>query len=111
MDLDAVGDTYHVWLDKVNLRAYYFLGRYAGPTSPTISPLTIPHSAPKMYCRSMTVRHHRSCCTIRNDYMRSCMPDNQPPRHSLLRAIMTDIHFWIPLCVLLGGFVLLDRLR
>jgi hypothetical protein len=43
--------------------------------------------------------------------MRSGMPDNQPSKHSLLRAIMTDVHFWIPLCVLLGGFVLLDRLR
>jgi hypothetical protein len=39
------------------------------------------------------------------------MPDHQPSKHSLLRAIMTDVHFWIPLGVLLGGFVLLDRLR
>jgi hypothetical protein len=39
------------------------------------------------------------------------MPDNQPSKPSLLRAIVTDVHFWIPLCVLLGGFVLLDRLR
>ena len=53
---------------------------------------------------------HRSCYTIRNDCMRSWMPDNQPSKHNLLRAIMTDVHFWIPLCVLLGGFVLLDRL-
>jgi hypothetical protein len=29
----------------------------------------------------------------------------------LLRAIVTDVHFWIPLSVLLGGLVLLDRLR
>ena len=29
---------------------------------------------------------------------------------SLLRAIVTDIHFWIPLCVLIGGLVLLDKL-
>lgn len=28
-----------------------------------------------------------------------------------LRAIATDVHFWIPLCVLLGGLVLLDKLR
>jgi hypothetical protein len=42
--------------------------------------------------------------------MRSWMPNNQPSKHNLLRAIMTDVHFWIPLCVLLGGFVLLDRL-
>ena len=33
-----------------------------------------------------------------------------PAPRNLFRAIATDIHFWIPLCVLLGGFVLLDRL-
>jgi len=27
------------------------------------------------------------------------------------RAIVTDIHFWIPLLVLMGGLVLLDKLR
>ena len=26
-------------------------------------------------------------------------------------AIATDLHFWIPLSVLLGGLVLLDKLR
>jgi hypothetical protein len=30
---------------------------------------------------------------------------------SLLRAIFTDLHFWIPLIVLLAGLVLLDKLR
>jgi hypothetical protein len=30
---------------------------------------------------------------------------------SLIRAIATDVHFWIPLSVLLGGLVLLDKLR
>ena len=29
---------------------------------------------------------------------------------SMLRAIATDIHFWIPLVVLAGGFLLLDKL-
>jgi len=29
----------------------------------------------------------------------------------ILRAIATDVHFWIPLGVLLGGLVLLDHLR
>jgi hypothetical protein len=29
---------------------------------------------------------------------------------SLIRAIATDIHFWIPLTVLLGGLLLLDKL-
>jgi len=32
------------------------------------------------------------------------------PRH-LFRAIATDIHFWIPLSVLVGGLLLLDKLR
>jgi hypothetical protein len=31
--------------------------------------------------------------------------------NSLIRAIATDVHFWIPLSVLLGGLVLLDKLR
>jgi len=31
------------------------------------------------------------------------------PRH-LFRAIATDIHFWIPVCVLVAGLVLLDKL-
>jgi len=30
---------------------------------------------------------------------------------SLFRAIATDVHFWIPLGVLLGGLALLDKLR
>jgi hypothetical protein len=29
----------------------------------------------------------------------------------LLRVIATDIHFWIPLAVLVAGLVLLDKLR
>jgi hypothetical protein len=30
---------------------------------------------------------------------------------NVIFAIATDIHFWIPLAVLLGGFFLLDKLR
>ena len=30
---------------------------------------------------------------------------------SLSRVIATDIHFWIPLVVLLGGLLLLHKLR
>jgi len=30
---------------------------------------------------------------------------------NLFHAIATDLHFWIPLTVLLGGLVLLDKLR
>jgi hypothetical protein len=32
------------------------------------------------------------------------------PRN-VFRAIATDLHFWIPLTVLLGGLILLDKLR
>jgi len=37
-------------------------------------------------------------------------PTDSPPLN-LYRAIATDIHFWIPLSVLLGGVFLLDKLR
>ena len=30
---------------------------------------------------------------------------------NLFRAIATDLHFWIPLIVLVGGLLLLDKLR
>ncbi len=30
---------------------------------------------------------------------------------SLVRVIATDIHFWIPFAVLVGGLLLLDNLR
>jgi len=30
---------------------------------------------------------------------------------NLFRAVATDVHFWIPLCVLAGGLLLLDKLR
>ena len=33
------------------------------------------------------------------------------PSRRLLPAIATDIHFWIPFTVLLGGLALLDKLR
>ena len=32
-----------------------------------------------------------------------------PP--NIFYAIATDLHFWIPLTVLLGGLILLDKLR
>jgi hypothetical protein len=32
-------------------------------------------------------------------------------RRSVFLAIATDIHFWIPLSLLVGGFLLLDKLR
>jgi len=37
---------------------------------------------------------------------------SKPTAHpSRFRAIATDIHFWIPLIVLVGGLFLLDKLR
>jgi len=38
-------------------------------------------------------------------------PPTQPAPRNLLRAIATDLHFWIPLAALAGGVLLLDRLR
>lgn len=37
-------------------------------------------------------------------------PTEADNSRSLFRAIATDLHFWIPLTVLLGGFFLLDKL-
>jgi Na+-translocating ferredoxin:NAD+ oxidoreductase RnfD subunit len=37
---------------------------------------------------------------------------NEPfQRKRIFYAIATDLHFWIPLGVLLGGLFLLDKLR
>jgi len=38
-------------------------------------------------------------------------PSETDSSRSLFRAIATDLHFWIPLSVLLGGLFLLDKLR
>ena len=39
------------------------------------------------------------------------MPSNNLTYRNLFRAIVTDLHFWIPLTVLIGGLFLLDKLR
>jgi len=39
------------------------------------------------------------------------MPPDSLQRRSLLRTVATDIHFWIPLFVLVAGLALLDKLR
>jgi hypothetical protein len=36
---------------------------------------------------------------------------SQRTRRNLYVAIATDLHFWIPFSVLLGGVLLLDKLR
>jgi hypothetical protein len=37
-------------------------------------------------------------------------PSKADNSRTLFRAIATDLHFWIPLTVLLGGLILLDKL-
>ena len=39
------------------------------------------------------------------------MPSDGSTRRKLFHAIATDLHFWIPLTVLIGGLFLLDKLR
>jgi hypothetical protein len=39
------------------------------------------------------------------------MSSDASTRRNLFRAIATDLHFWIPLSVLIGGLFLLDKLR
>jgi len=38
-------------------------------------------------------------------------PTEFTPPLNRFRAIATDIHFWIPLIVLIGGLFLLDKFR
>jgi hypothetical protein len=38
-------------------------------------------------------------------------PTKTAAPRNLFRIILTDPHFWIPLTVLVGGLVLLDKLR
>lgn len=38
-------------------------------------------------------------------------PSHNRGSSNVFRAILTDLHFWIPLSVLAGGFFLLDKLR
>lgn len=39
------------------------------------------------------------------------LPTESSAPLSLFRAVATDLHFWIPLIVLVGGLMLLDKLR
>jgi hypothetical protein len=38
------------------------------------------------------------------------MATPNPTSRNVFLVVATDVHFWIPLVVLLGGFVLLDKL-
>jgi hypothetical protein len=39
------------------------------------------------------------------------MPNEIATRQSTLANVLTDIHFWVPVAVLIGGLVLLTFLR
>jgi hypothetical protein len=39
------------------------------------------------------------------------MPNQIKPRQSAVVSILTDIHFWVPVAVLIGGLTLLTFLR
>jgi hypothetical protein len=62
-------------------------------------PLTVNASAPKMASQ------------IRLEATMSTETKHRNDSGSMFRAIATDIHFWIPIGVLLGGLLLLDKLR
>ena len=38
-------------------------------------------------------------------------PSKTDDHRNVFRAIATDLHFWIPLTVLLAGLILLDKVR
>jgi len=37
--------------------------------------------------------------------------ENQKARSSRLSNVLTDVHFWVPVTVLLGGLLLLSLMR
>jgi hypothetical protein len=39
------------------------------------------------------------------------MSNEIAPRQSTVASILTDIHFWVPTAVLIGGLILLTFLR
>lgn len=44
-------------------------------------------------------------------FVATMIPNPRSGKRNLLLVIATDIHFWIPFGVLVGGLLLLDRLR
>jgi hypothetical protein len=38
------------------------------------------------------------------------MPNEITPRQSMIACILTDIHFWVPVAVLIAGLLLLRSL-
>ncbi len=53
----------------------------------------------------MALQIHRTHCEA------AMSPNKTSGSGNIFRAIATDLHFWIPLSVLLGGLLLLDKLR
>ena len=37
--------------------------------------------------------------------------DNREPRHNYLTSVLTDVHFWVPVAVLIGGLLLLESIH
>jgi hypothetical protein len=37
--------------------------------------------------------------------------DNREPRRHWLPSVLTDIHFWVPVVVLIGGLLLLELIH
>jgi hypothetical protein len=37
--------------------------------------------------------------------------DNRQQRHNRLTSVLTDIHFWVPVVVLIGGLLLLEAIH
>jgi hypothetical protein len=37
--------------------------------------------------------------------------DNREPRRNWLTSVLTDIHFWVPVMVLIGGLLLLELIH
>jgi hypothetical protein len=36
---------------------------------------------------------------------------NREPRHQWLTGVLTDVHFWVPIAVLIGGLLLLESIH
>jgi hypothetical protein len=37
--------------------------------------------------------------------------DNREPQRNWLSSVLTDIHFWVPVAVLIGGLLLLESIH
>lgn len=66
---------------------------------PSRLPLTVVPPDPKMTSQ------------IQVEEIMSSETRDRTGSRSMFSAIVTDVHFWIPLSVLFGGLLLLDKLR